>query len=202
MTPYPSPMYWYIVHSAESFKFHYYKKLAILFVSVSCPGVRDHVCAVCGSAYFSSKGLRKHERGAHPDLKPTKPKPFKISGATAEGLTPANQEQGGLLPANHERGRLLPGNQERGRFPPANQELSFSRREQLQQQLIGSEHNSHSHHASHQHLANGHAINHSGDEAVAAEMNLQLAYAAAAMNRNNNGGTDPRLQQFFNPLRS
>ena len=115
---------------------------------------------------------------------------------------PANQEQGGLLPANHERGRLLPGNQERGRFPPANQELSFSRREQLQQQLIGSEHNSHSHHSSHQHLANGHAINHSGDEAVAAEMNLQLAYAAAAMNRNNNGGTDPRLQQFFNPLRS
>ena len=60
----------------------------------------------------------------------------------------------------------------------------------------------HYHHASHQHLANGHAINHSGDEAVAAEMNLQLAYAAAAMNRNNNGGTDPRLQQFFNPLRS
>jgi len=41
-------------------------------------GERDHVCEICGSSYFSKKGLRKHERAAHPALKPMRPKPFKI----------------------------------------------------------------------------------------------------------------------------
>lgn len=56
-------------------------------------GVRDHVCELCGSAYFSKKGLRKHERATHPSQKPMKPKPFKLSetgGQDAPPLPPPN----------------------------------------------------------------------------------------------------------------
>jgi len=48
-------------------------------------GVRDHVCELCGSAYFSKKGLRKHERAVHPEQKPMKPKPFKIGEENGVG---------------------------------------------------------------------------------------------------------------------
>jgi len=53
-------------------------------------GERDHVCEICGSSYFSKKGLRKHERAAHPALKPMKPKPFKINQPN-EDRKPLNQ---------------------------------------------------------------------------------------------------------------
>ena len=61
------------------------------------PGERDHVCEICGSSYFSKKGLRKHERAAHPTLKPMRPKPFKINEDGSKGAVnckPSRPEAG------------------------------------------------------------------------------------------------------------
>lgn len=54
-------------------------------------GERDHVCEICGSSYFSKKGLRKHERAAHPALKPMRPKPFKIHQQSSEEKPPKHE---------------------------------------------------------------------------------------------------------------
>jgi hypothetical protein len=143
--------------------------------------VRDHVCALCGSAYFSSKGLRKHERSAHPDLKPTKPKPFKIGSADE-----TNQKPGGVPPANQETASI-------GRQASSLVGGAYGH----QQQLLGSSGQQHTDPQQQPH----HLANSRVDNEAAAEMNLQLAYAAAAAAMNRNSGSGNGGAHFFTPLR-
>ena len=173
-----------------------------------CLGVRDYVCELCGSAYFSKKGLRKHERAAHPAQNPIKPKPFKIGEESVvlegrvpgEGLDRPPQELertdiNQALPQSFEtRDYYVVSEIEQGRREE-NLELLQNPGARETQMLV------------HQVPRDG-GINLQGVQGPRegnmtlqgpreGDMNLQLAYAAA-LNRHG----DTRLTQFFTPLRN
>ena len=169
-------------------------------------GVRDHVCELCGSAYFSKKGLRKHERASHPAQKPSKPKPFKIGEdihvqpvAERRGLELHELNRAGL--AQHEFLNL-----EARHFTLAGLEP----REQSGVGILGANHLLES-----KHIAlgvNGVGVQDLNTQAGREEgftlhrggvgggregdMNLQMVYGSGL----NRAGGDSRLTQFFSPL--
>jgi len=162
-------------------------------------GVRDHVCDLCGSAYFSKKGLRKHERAAHPAQKPMKPKPFKISGD--EAMAPTGPPETALLqpPSYEPRSHI---SLDRGEDPHGTG--GHMTREDFLPGHVTRTNLDHHGHMQHQHLLqasrDGVLPAHQIDREVlsgprAGDMNLQLAYAAA-LNRQQG---DNRITQFFVP---
>ena len=169
--------------------------------------MRDHVCELCGSAYFSKKGLRKHERASHPAQKPSKPKPFKIGedihvqpGAERRVLElhelnrTAGLEQNEFLNLEA-RHFMLPG---------------LEPREQPGVGILGANHL----HENKQGAPGVHGVGveglntqvgreegftlHRGGGGGGREgdMNLQMVYGSGL----NRAGGDPRLTQFFSPL--
>jgi len=57
-------------------------------------GERDHICQICGSAYFSRKMLRKHELKKHSNILPKKADPVRIDPDSVPSLTVTHKANG------------------------------------------------------------------------------------------------------------
>ena len=162
------------------------------------------MCELCGSAYFSKKGLRKHERAAHPAQKPSKPKPFKIGEDLRE---PPGTERGGL--DLHELNRTVPGLEQ-------NEFLNLEARHFMLPNIVNREHSGGGGDGLVQRSKQGtlpgvrieslpvqvgreegfSLIGGGGGGGREESMNLQMVYASGL----NRPSGDSRLSNFFTPL--